>query len=71
MVGLRERKSETCRNLSFKKPQKRQAHICNPSYSVGKDQRDHGSKPIQANSLQDSISKISNTKTRLVEWLKW
>jgi hypothetical protein len=25
----------------------------------------------QANSLQDPISKIPNTKTGLVEWFKW
>jgi hypothetical protein len=33
------------------------AHSCNPSYSGGRDQEDHGSKPAQANSLQDPISK--------------
>jgi hypothetical protein len=27
------------------------AHTCNPSYSAGRDQEDHGSKPAQANSL--------------------
>jgi hypothetical protein len=26
------------------------AHTCNPSYSDGRDQEDHGSKPAQANS---------------------
>jgi hypothetical protein len=26
------------------------AHACNPSYSGGRDQKDHGSKPAQANS---------------------
>jgi hypothetical protein len=26
------------------------AHACNPSYSGGSDQEDHGSKPAQANS---------------------
>jgi hypothetical protein len=25
-------------------------HACNPSYSGGRDQEDHGSKPAQANS---------------------
>jgi hypothetical protein len=33
------------------------ADTCNPSYSVGRDQEDHGSKPAQANSLQDPILK--------------
>jgi hypothetical protein len=27
------------------------AHACNPSYSAGRDQEDHGSKPAQADSL--------------------
>jgi hypothetical protein len=38
------------------------AHTCNPIYSGGRDQEGCGSKPAQANSLQDPISKISNTK---------
>jgi hypothetical protein len=29
------------------------AHACNPSYSGGRDQEDHGSKPAQANSSPD------------------
>jgi hypothetical protein len=33
------------------------AHTCNPSYSGGRYQEDHGSKPAQADSLQDLISK--------------
>jgi hypothetical protein len=33
------------------------AHICNPSYSGGRDQEDHSSKPARANSSQDSNSK--------------
>jgi hypothetical protein len=33
------------------------AHVCNPSYSGGRDQEDHGLKPAQANSSQDLISK--------------
>jgi hypothetical protein len=45
------------------------AHAYNSSYSEGRDQEDHGSKPAQANSSRDPISK--NTITRkLVEWLK-
>jgi hypothetical protein len=27
------------------------AHACNPCYSEGRDQEDHGSKPAQANSV--------------------
>jgi hypothetical protein len=46
------------------------AHSCNPSYSGGKDQEDCGSKPAQANSSQDPISKKPFTKKGLVEWLK-
>jgi hypothetical protein len=38
------------------------AHACNPSYSGGRDQEDHSSKPAQANSLQDPISKLPITK---------
>jgi hypothetical protein len=33
------------------------AHACNPSYSAGRDQENHGSKPTQANSSRDLISK--------------
>jgi hypothetical protein len=40
------------------------AHACDPSYSGGRDQEDRGSKPAQANSLQDSISKIPNQKKK-------
>jgi hypothetical protein len=35
----------------------RVTHACNPSYSGGRDQDDHGSKPGQANSLGSPISK--------------
>jgi hypothetical protein len=38
------------------------AHACNPSYSGGRDQADHDSKPAWANSLRDPISKIPFTK---------
>jgi hypothetical protein len=44
------------------------AHACNPSYSGVRDQEDQGSKPAQANSSQDPISKIP--KKRLAVWLK-
>jgi hypothetical protein len=30
------------------------AHTCNPSYSGGRDQEDHSSKPAQVNNLWDS-----------------
>jgi hypothetical protein len=45
------------------------AHICNPSYSGGRDQDNHGSRPGWTNSLRDPISK-SPSKIELVEWLK-
>jgi hypothetical protein len=38
------------------------AHVCNPNYSGGRDQENHVSKPAWANSSQDPISKIPNTK---------
>jgi hypothetical protein len=40
------------------------AHDCNPSYSGVSDQEDRGSKPAQANSLRDPISKKPITKKR-------
>jgi hypothetical protein len=47
------------------------AHTCNPSYPGGRDQEDHGSKPAQANSSQEPISKKTlSQKIGLVEWLK-
>jgi hypothetical protein len=39
------------------------AHTCNPSYSGGRDQEDHGSKPARANSSGDPTSKKPFTKT--------
>jgi hypothetical protein len=46
-------------------------HTCNSSYSGGRDQEDHGSKPAGANSAQDPISKKKNHhKQEMVEWLK-
>jgi hypothetical protein len=33
------------------------AHACNPNYSGGRDQEDCGSKPDQANSSRDPITK--------------
>jgi hypothetical protein len=32
-------------------------HACNPSYSGGRDQEDHGSKPAGANRSRDPVSK--------------
>jgi hypothetical protein len=46
------------------------AHICNPSYLGGRDQKDHGSKPAQANSSARPYLKKPFAKTGLVEWLK-
>jgi hypothetical protein len=46
------------------------AYACNPNYSGGKDQEDHGLKPAQANSLREPISKKLITKIELVEWLR-
>jgi hypothetical protein len=38
------------------------AHTCNPSYSEGRDQEDHGLKPTLAKSLRDPISKNPSHK---------
>jgi hypothetical protein len=38
------------------------AHTYNPSYSGGRDQEERGSKPAQANSTRDPISKKPHTK---------
>jgi hypothetical protein len=38
------------------------AHACNPSYSGGRDQEDHGLKPAQANSSRDPISEKTFTE---------
>jgi hypothetical protein len=40
----------------------RKTNAYNPSYSGGRDQEDHGSKPAWANSLQDLMSKKKKTK---------
>jgi hypothetical protein len=37
-------------------------HVCNPSYSGGRNQKDYGQSQPEENSLQDPILKISNTK---------
>jgi hypothetical protein len=44
------------------------AHTCDLG---GREKEDHSSKPASANSLQNPISKIPNTKKGLLEWLKW
>jgi hypothetical protein len=56
------------------------APTSNPSYSGGRDQEDHGSKPAQENSLWDPMLKKTTTHTHtyththaqkgLVEWLE-
>jgi hypothetical protein len=46
------------------------APSCNPSYSGGTDQEDHGSKPAWVNSSVRTYLKKSFTKIGLVEWLK-
>jgi hypothetical protein len=45
-------------------------HTCNPSYSGGRDQEDHGLKLAWASFSQDTISKKKkkNHKKGLVEW---
>jgi hypothetical protein len=46
------------------------AHICNPSYSGGRDQEDQGLKPAQANSSARPYFKKTHHKKGLVKWLK-
>jgi hypothetical protein len=53
-----------------KKSQAPVAHACNPSYSRGRDQADHGSKTLWANSSRDTILIKQITKKGLAEWLK-
>jgi hypothetical protein len=38
------------------------AHACNPSYSRGRDQEDHGLKLARENSSSNPILKIHNAK---------
>jgi hypothetical protein len=56
--------------LSNKKQSMSCAHACDPSYLGGRDQEDHSSKPAQANSSQDPISKKPIIKKGTVEWLE-
>jgi hypothetical protein len=46
------------------------AHVCNPNYSGGIDQEDSISKPAQADSSRDPISKKTHHKNGLAEWFK-
>jgi hypothetical protein len=46
------------------------AHTCDPSYSGGRDQKDHGSKTALANSSARPYLKKHLIKIGLVEWLK-
>jgi hypothetical protein len=43
------------------------AHACNPGYSGGRDQENHGSKPTWTDSSRDLILKKPITKKELVE----
>jgi hypothetical protein len=45
------------------------AHACNPSYWNGRDQENLGSRPAQADSLWDPISKMPDRVTQVVESL--
>jgi hypothetical protein len=40
------------------------AYTCNPSYSGGRDQEDHGSKPSQVNTSSTSTAKKKKKKLR-------
>jgi hypothetical protein len=46
------------------------AHACNPSYSGGRDQEAHSSRPARANSFLDPSQKKKNHKKGVREWLK-
>jgi hypothetical protein len=46
------------------------AHMCNPSYSGGRDHEDQDWKPARANSSETLPQKKPITKKGLVEWLK-
>jgi hypothetical protein len=37
-------------------------HTCNPNYSEGRDQEDHGMRPVRSNGSRDPILKMPNTK---------
>jgi hypothetical protein len=46
------------------------AHAYNPRDSGGRDQKDHGSKPVWANSSGRPYLKNPFTKIGMMEWLK-
>jgi hypothetical protein len=46
------------------------AHACNPSYSGGGEQEDHGLKPTWVNKFTRSYLEKPFTKIELVDWLK-
>jgi hypothetical protein len=46
------------------------AHACNPSYSGGRDQKDHSSKPAWAKQFPRTYLKKPHHKKGLVEWLR-
>jgi hypothetical protein len=46
------------------------AHTCNPNYSGGRNQEDHGLKPTRENSSTRHYLKKPFTKIGLVEWFK-
>jgi hypothetical protein len=45
------------------------SHTCNPSYSGGRDQKAHGSKPAQANSSRD-LSQEKKKKSKAGEFIE-
>jgi hypothetical protein len=48
------------------------AHVCNPSYSEGRDQEDGSSKQAWGKYfMRPYLEKKPNTKKGLAEWLKW
>jgi hypothetical protein len=61
----------TWERLKYESPgQAPVAHTCNPSYSGGRDQEGHGSKPAGANSSLTPYLEKPFTKKGVVEWLK-
>jgi hypothetical protein len=45
------------------------AHACNPSYSEGRDQEDHGSKPAPGKQFRRPYLKKPHHIKGLAEWL--
>jgi hypothetical protein len=45
-------------------------HTCNPSFSGGRDQEDHGLKPAWANSSKRPYLKKIPSQKQTGEWLK-